>query len=260
MAAAGAGAGAEWTPFQIYIGSEFPLFPLIQPYTEYQEGRVGLSNCSNLSLVLLGIIENPVRYLQTCTERALTTEQSEINDILIRALAKGGYEHSGFDQAVGRNIALLPVNEANSFGSRLWQIGEKLRSKFATIVGFSFEGGGQHMAILLKIENSVFLIDPQIRGDDGSYPLAIEITEATQNAIVPPRRYIHATRQILAFLGPTIPKERAPFVKFDPTGKEGPIMNTSGGRRRVSQRQRKARKLQKPRKTKKTLKSKRSSR
>jgi hypothetical protein len=58
---------------------------------------------------------------------------------------------------------------------------------------------------------------------------------------------------VIAFLGPTIPAADAPLVKFDPTSHQGPLMNTSGGRRRRRATRRNAKK---PR----TKKTKRSSR
>lgn len=223
---------ADLSLFQLYTGLEFPIFPLVQQYSEAHRGE-GLANCANVSLVLLGIIENPRQYLDTCTDRRLVTEEAELSEIFVRALANGGYEHTGFSQDPPRNVVFLPVDGENSFGTQIWKIGQHMENGFSSLVGFIYENNSQHMALLLKVGHTVILIDAQTYGDDGGYPLILAITEENKDQVRQPGRYPSPTRQIIAFLGPKIPEARAALVKFDPTSHEGPLMNTSGGRRKL---------------------------
>jgi hypothetical protein len=251
-AAAGAGAAAvaavaPTTLFQVKVGRMRNAIMLssLRPYAS-QFGS-GLNNCANLSLVYLGLLKDPVSYLETCTGRGIATNTGEIGEVIRGAVKKIGITLPPFVEGV--NPSLGPVDAEHTFSARLREIGESLIPEHATIIGVQFADGSRHAAILKKEKNSDLIFeDYQIIMPDGSYPASTAVPDAGDQAVP----YAQPITTVYAFLGPNLSEfHNLFFARYKATGNEGIYMNTLGGRhRRKKTMKRKVRKTRRSQKHK----------
>jgi hypothetical protein len=216
------------TLFQVWVGKIRNAFilPTLREYAA--EYEVALSNCANLSLVYLGLLQDPKKYLETCTGRGIESGLEEIDIVIRSALLKAGIDIPAFVEGV--NPILEPVNAAHTFSSRLREAGEGLLPSHATILGLEFANGSRHTAILRKENDSqLTFLDFQIIMPDGSYPALAPVPAEGDMVDFYPSPVV----TVFAFLGPNITSfKNSLLAKYEATGKEGAYMDTLGGKRK----------------------------
>ena len=130
-----------------------------KPYTgaEFQ-------NCSNLVLVLLGLVD-PRYYLEVCTRRRTMTPIDEIISYI-----QSSFSQCGIDTLVSER--LINVDE-------VMNILKTLRQNYATPLGVYWKDGAGHSVLVRKNKQGVLeYIDPQI--SDDRYPFKITGEAAIQ--------------------------------------------------------------------------------
>lgn len=248
--ASGAEIGPQGSLFQVNGAGLEDRFAIVAPYS-HVEMSYNIQNCTNISLVLLGIIENPEKYLETCTSRYMGTSVTETGYILEQALGNAGIPFGKKLEFVS-----IDVSDPATFGTKLWEIGKQLRDDFATPLDIIWDNNKRHTVILKKIINFwkgevLLFIDGQVMDENGEYPLLQMIPESEKETIFQSPTYARQIVKLIAYLGPIVPEEKLSLLKFDPTqrGQKGILMNTSaygfGGHRKVSRRKRKHKKTRK---------------
>ncbi len=120
-----------------------------------------LSNCVNLTLVLLGVVTSD-KYLSVCTNRKQTTKDKELILFIAEALKKCGRGNATTVSI--ENSKQYPVSE-------LKRIGEGLLPEYATCLKLIHPSRDYYHMVLLRKDRCgrLFCIDPQV-GEDGLYP------------------------------------------------------------------------------------------
>lgn len=119
-----------------------------------------LLNCSNLVLVLLGIVK-PEYYLDVCTRRRQTTSATEFDAYVMAAMSQCGIE--------------ARVEEKQIPVSRGPVVFKSIRPNYAIPLGIRWKTGGAHSVLLRRNAGGVLeCIDPQIFGGFGdAYPFKL---------------------------------------------------------------------------------------
>lgn len=132
---------------------------------EYTKKYAGpdLLNCSNLVLVLLGIVD-PRYYLGVCTRRLETTSSEEFISYSKSAMSQCGIQNTYIEER------LLPVSDAIPIFS-------SIRPNHAIPLGVYWKADGSGHSVLLRRNSGGVLeyIDPQVFGGFGGnvYPFKI---------------------------------------------------------------------------------------
>ena len=243
---AGAGQGAEkemkvnkneaedYGLFQVQL-SEFDLnmnFIKTKAAVDEYQGNQAL-NCLNLTVVLLGIIEDPKEYLKICKERNRSTPLQELNNITKNAFQKIGVPYKGLESFTHVN----EIKPMNPLLLSLQKLGKYLHNGHATPVGFQYDDGQGHMALLRKDKKgSLELIDPQLYAEDGTYPFRTPIVLFSKE--YKPIPYAKSVVKVVGFQGPSMSGLSSAFAK---SGLTSHLMREEKGGRRKTRGKRKYR-------------------
>lgn len=212
---------------------------LAKPYS------YGKYNCANLSLVLLGIIdESDINdYLDKCTVRGVATTEEEINENLQWSLNKISEEFPG----IHKSVVEYPINgDKEAFSSlMLYLVGEQgyLNEEYSTPLLVRWKDGDQHIVVLRKGGQKTkegrllgtAIIDAQVNeGDD--YPLLFGVFDEGEDEDKKQKqkreKFINDTASIFILRGQKISELAMSMAKIKP-GRD--MMSWQGGKRKRKQ-------------------------
>lgn len=202
----------------------------------------GKYNCVNLSLVLLGIIdESDIKeYLEKCTNRGVVTTEEEIDENFKWSLEKISEEFPGLK----KSVIQYPINgNKEAFSSLMLDLvgGQGyLKEEYSTPLLVQWKDGGQHMVVLRKGGQQTeegrrlgtAIIDAQVNeGDD--YPLLFGVfdegEDEDKNQKQKREAFINNTLSIFILRGQKIDELAKSLAKINP-GKD--MMSWQGGKRK----------------------------
>jgi hypothetical protein len=209
---------------------------LTAPMSKRNKPGEELTNCANLVLVLLGLIDNPIPYLLKCTSRERPTQEHELDTVVTEAFreAEVTYKGAAYTDILGSHAVLTKNYYFLTMHKLVWT----LAKGYATPLGITFEGGVNHLTILRKKKNgNVEFIDPQDVMPDGSYPFRKSINPFLFFNLYFPVRIT----ALIYFNGPILPIEKQALA-VSTLGES--LMNEAskfGGKRKTRSKKRKHR-------------------
>lgn len=180
-----------------------------------------LLNCANLTFVLLGLVEDPKNYLGFCTTRNRGTQDSEIEDVIVGALAKAGIEYNSQNKLTEKTM-----DKPEDYTKTMNYFLEILSVGNATPLWFEFTNDVLHLVFLRKKDKTTLeLIDSQDINRDASYPLTTK-----HYGIFNIQPYKKNIRKILWLKGPTLTSQQA--LKAKSNIDKFLMFETHGGKRK----------------------------
>ena len=159
-----------------------------------------LQNCANLTLVLLGLIQNPKKYLQVCTRRSKATQFTEISRTI-----KNTNEGCLLEEVEIPFHFYRRNGQSISYDRAITEyIGPELKPGYATLIHFQY-GTHNHCILVRKTSGNeiVELIDAQDVATDGTYPFRQNLTHGAGSLQFSPGPNI---KGIKYYIGPAYDK------------------------------------------------------